>query len=149
MEGKVPLSGPHESYINRVKAGSGLYGGGGGAGSGGGGGGATPPSADNKHSQALLDIEKNRVLTLERDGESNTCHVKRRRLPSNRKRHGGDNSVMRLVSKFRVAVCVKRSHHRIVHTRSAFMISWTGLRQRVLQGFSLSHFVGNSRQQRD
>ena len=63
MDGKVPLSGPHESYINRVKADS-FYGP-----SSGGGPGSTSPNTERKLSQALLDIEKNRILTLDRDGE--------------------------------------------------------------------------------
>ena len=68
MDGKVPLSGPHESYINRVKADS-FYGP-----SGGVGPGSTSPTTERKLSQALLDIEKNRILTLDRDGKwNNSC----------------------------------------------------------------------------
>ncbi len=59
MDGKVPLSGPHESYINKVKADS-IYNTSGAA--------SNSPPTERKLSQALLDIEKNRLLTLEREG---------------------------------------------------------------------------------
>ena len=63
MDGKVPLSGPHESYINRVKADSIC--------NNTSSPGNTSPTTERKLSQALLDIEKNRLLTLDREGELN------------------------------------------------------------------------------
>ena len=67
MDGKVPLSGPHESYINRVKAESIC--------NNTSNQGSTSPTSERKLSQALLDIEKNRLLTLDREGELVLLHT--------------------------------------------------------------------------
>ena len=61
----MPLNGPHESYINRVKAESIC--------SNTSNQGSTSLPSERKLSQALLDIEKNRLLTLDREGELICC----------------------------------------------------------------------------
>ena len=54
----MPLNGPHEAYINKVKADSICR---------PGERGESPPS-EKKPSQTMIDIEKHRIMTLDREG---------------------------------------------------------------------------------